>query len=235
MPDHPLLDDVSDGGGMGAGRRLPLSGAVLAGGLSTRMGTDKALLPLRPGDPPLAAVVLSRLARVATEVFVVAPERPGYDALGARLVPDAHPGAAALGGIATALEAAAHEHCLVVACDLPFLNPRLLRWLADRPRDYDVLIPRLPGESRQGRGAVFQTLHAVYGKGCLPAIRRRLDEGDLRVVGFFDEVRVRPVDEGEVRALDPELRSFFNANTPEAAAEARRLLDAGAHPDPSAA
>jgi molybdopterin-guanine dinucleotide biosynthesis protein A len=206
--------------------RPPLSAAVLAGGLSTRMGTDKALLPLRPGDPPLGALVVQRLRAVAGDVFVVTPDRPGYDALGARLVPDAYPGAAALGGIATALEAATHGHCLVVACDLPFLNPRLLRWLADQPRDYDVLIPRLPGESRQGRGAVFQTLHAVYGKGCLPAIRRRLAEADLRVVGFFDEVLVREVTVDEVRSLDPELRSFFNANTPEAAAEARRLLDA---------
>lgn len=211
---------------MATGEQSPLSAAVLAGGLSTRMGTDKALLPLRPGDPPLGALVVQRLRHVASDVFVVTPDRPGYDALGARLVPDAYPGAAALGGIATALEAATYGHCLVVACDLPFLNPRLLRWLADQPRDYDVLIPRLPGESRQGRGAVFQTLHAVYGEGCLPAIRRRLAEDNLRVVGFFEEVLVREVTVDEIRPLDPELRSFFNANTPEAAAAARRLLDA---------
>ena len=210
---------------MGGVDRVPISGAVLAGGLSTRMGTDKALLPLRPGDPPLAAVVVERLRSAVSDVVLIAPERPGYDALGAPVVPDRYPGAAALGGIATALEAVTHEHCLVVACDLPFLNPRLLRWLAASAAGWDVVIPRLPGESRQGRGAVYQTLHAVYGKGCLPAIRGRLASGDLRVVGFFDEVRVREVDESEVRALDPDLRSFFNANTPQAADEARRLLD----------
>ena len=203
-----------------------LSGAVLAGGLSRRMGTDKALLPLRPGDPPLAVIVVERLRSVGSDVFLVTPARPGYEALGAPLVPDAHPGAAALGGIATALAAATHDHCLVVACDLPFLNVELLRWMAAQPRDYDVLIPRLPGASRQGGGLVYQTLHAIYGKACLPAINRRLAAGDLRVVGFFDEVRVRDVSEAEVRALDPDLRSFFNANTPEAAEEARRILAA---------
>ena len=201
-----------------------LSGAVLAGGLSRRMGTDKALLPLRPGDPPLAAVVVERLRQIAGEVFVVTPTRPGYEALGAPLVPDAYPGAAALGGIATALEAASHDHCIVVACDLPFLSTALLGWMAAQPRDYDVLIPRLPGASRQGGGLVYQTLHAIYGKTCLPAIKRRLATGDLRVVGFFEEVRVREVSESEVRAVDPELRSFFNANTPDAADEARRIL-----------
>ena len=158
------------------------------------------------------------------------PFRPdellGYDALGASLVTDAYPGAAALGGLATALEAAAHEHCVVVACDLPFLSPRLLRWLADQPRDYDVLIPRLTGERRQGSGFIFQTLHAIYGKSCLPAIERQLRAGNRQVIAFFPDVTVRTIELDQIQTLDPSHRSFFNANTPEAAAEARRLLDA---------
>jgi molybdopterin-guanine dinucleotide biosynthesis protein A len=203
----------------------PLSAAVLAGGQSRRMGTDKALLPLRPGDPPLAQVVLDRVRAVASEATIVAAERPAYARFGVPVVPDRFPGAGTLGGIATALAAASHEHCLVVACDMPFLNPALLRWLAGLPRDYDALVPRLPGESRQGGDFVFQTLHAIYARSCLPAIERRLGDGQLRVVGFFEEVRVRVAGEREVRALDPDLRSFFNANTPEAAAEARRWLE----------
>jgi molybdopterin-guanine dinucleotide biosynthesis protein A len=95
--------------------------------------------------------------------------------------------------------------------------------MANQPRDYDVLIPYLPGESRQGRGFIYQTLHAIYGKGCLPAIERRLAAGRKQVIGFFDDVRVRPIDEATVRTFDPELRSFFNANTPEALAAARAM------------
>jgi molybdenum cofactor guanylyltransferase len=208
-----------------AARLEPLSAAVLAGGQSRRMGTDKALLPLRPGDPPLAQVVLDRVRAVAAEVMIVAAERPAYARFGVPVVPDRYPGTGTLGGIATALAAASHDYCLVVACDMPFLNPALLRWLAGLPRDYDALVPRLPGESRQGGAFVFQTLHAIYARSCLPAIERRLGAGHLRVVGFFEDVRVRAVEEREVRALDPDLRSFFNANTPEAAAEARRWLE----------
>ena len=189
------------------------------------MGTDKALLPLRPGDPPLARVVIDRVRGVAQEIFLVSPDRPGYAALGVPVVQDRFDEGGTLGGIATALAAATHEHCLVVACDLPFLSVPLLSWLAARPRDYDVLIPRLPGESRQGGELVFQTLHAIYARTCLPAIERHLAAGRRQVIGFFSEVRIEAVDLDAVRALDPELRSFFNANTPEAAAEARRLLD----------
>lgn len=188
------------------------------------MGTDKALLPLREGDPPLLRIVLDRLALVASDVFVVATDRPEYGRFGVPVVPDRFVEAGTLGGIATALAAAKHERCLVVACDLPFLCVPLLRWMVDQPGDEDVLIPRLPGESRQGSDFVFQTLHAVYARACLPAIEERLGAGRRQVIGFFADVRVRTVELDVVRGFDPELRSFFNANTPEAADEARRLL-----------
>jgi len=188
------------------------------------MGRDKALLPLRPGDPPLAATVIGQARLVAEEVFVVARERPAYEVFGVPVVPDLETDAGTLGGIATALEAATNDHCLVLACDLPFLNPDLLRWMADQPRDYDALVPRVPGESRQGSDFVFQTLHAIYGKGCLPIIQQRLSEGRRQIVGFFDAVRLRPIEADVIAGMDPDFRSFFNANTPDAADEARHLL-----------
>lgn len=206
------------------GTRVPLSAAVLAGGRSTRMGRDKALLPLAPGLPPMLAMVIDRLRAVADEVLIVSEPRPGYEAFGAPVVADRFPAAAALGGVATALLHARHEHCLVVACDMPFLNPDLMAWMAALERNYDVLAPRLAGESRQGGKLVFQTLHAIYGRACLEPIEASIAAGDLRVVSFFDRVRVRAIDEAEIRRLDPDLASFFNANTPEAVARAQALL-----------
>jgi molybdenum cofactor guanylyltransferase len=197
--------------------RAPLGAAVLAGGQSRRMGTDKALLPLVAGGPPMLVVVLERLSAVADETIVVADDRARYAELGARVVPDLSRQVGALGGIQAAIAWSAHEHCLVVACDMPFLSLPLLRRMADEPRDYDVLVPLIPGESRQrDDGLVFQTLHAIYSKRCLPFIEKRIAEGRKQVVGFFDEVRVRTLDVAEISRWDPDLRSFFNANTPEA-------------------
>jgi molybdopterin-guanine dinucleotide biosynthesis protein A len=204
--------------------RAPLGAAVLAGGQSRRMGTDKALLPLVPGGQPMLGVVLERLSAVADEMIVVADEQARYAALGVRVVPDLSRQVGALGGIQAAIAWSAHEHCLVVACDMPFLSLPLLRRMADEPRDYDVLVPLIPGESRQrDDGLVYQTLHAIYSKRCLPFIEKRIAEGRKQVVGFFDDVRVRTLDVAEITRWDPDLWSFFNANTPEAMLVAARV------------
>jgi molybdopterin-guanine dinucleotide biosynthesis protein A len=176
--------------------------------------------------------VLDQVTRFADDVLLVASNRPAYARFGVPIVPDLHPGTGVLGAIASALAAARHAHCLVVACDLPFLNPALLRWMVEQPRDYDVLVPRLPGRSRQGDGWVYQTLHAIYGKGCQAAINERLAEDRLQVIGFFPAVIVRPIGPDVIERLDPTGHAFFNANEPAAAAAARRLIEQGTNPGP---
>src|SRR5215203_5955861 len=194
-----------------------LSAAALAGGQSRRMGTDKALLPLMAGERPMLSLVLERLSGISDDVFVVANDRARYEALGTRVVPDLHPDVGALGGIQAAITSSAHDHCLVVACDMPFLSVPLLCRMANEPRDYDVLVPLIPGDSKQRiDGLVFETLHAIYSKRCLPFIERRIAEGNNRVVGFFEDVHVRTLDAEKIARWDPSFRSFFNANTPEA-------------------
>ena len=177
----------------------------------------------------MLGVVLERLSAVSDDVFVVANDQARYAALAARVVPDLHRDVGALGGIQAAITSSAHEHCLVVACDMPFLSLPLLRRMADEPRNYDVLVPLIPGESRQrGDGLVFQTLHAIYSKRCLPFIEKRIAEGNKQVVGFFEDVQVRTLDVAEIARWDPGLQSFFNANTPEAlrvAAEVSALTE----------
>jgi molybdopterin-guanine dinucleotide biosynthesis protein A len=136
-----------------------------------------------------------------------------------------------LAGIHAALSQAKYDHCLVVACDMPFLSPGLLARMARERRDFDVLVPQLAGQSRQGTpGLVYQTLHAIYARSALPAIAVRWGEGKRQVVSFFPDVRVRTLDQDEIERWDPELRSFFNANTPELLAEARVLRGGGEQP-----
>jgi molybdenum cofactor guanylyltransferase len=202
----------------------PLSAAALAGGQSRRMGSDKALLPLIAGGQPMLGLVLEQLAYVADDMLIVANEQERYASFGARVVSDLRPQVGALGGIHAAITSSAHEHCLVVACDMPFLSLPLLRRMAREPRNYDVLVPVIPGSSRQrGDGLVFQTLHAIYSKRCLPFIETRIAEGKKQVVGFFEDVRVRTLDLTEIVRWDPELRSFFNANTPDALLAAAQI------------
>jgi molybdopterin-guanine dinucleotide biosynthesis protein A len=200
---------------------MRLTAAVLAGGRSRRMGTDKALIRLDPSGPTLLERVLELVGAVADDRVVIATDRPHYAAFGVPVEPDHYPDAAALGGIATALEVAAGSPCLVVPCDLPFLNVPLLSHLRARAAAADVVVPTARGESRQRGGVIFQTLHAIYGPACLPPVRAQLARGERQIVRFFDDIRVATVDEEVVRRFDPDLWTFFNVNTPEALSLAR--------------
>jgi molybdopterin-guanine dinucleotide biosynthesis protein A len=189
---------------MGNATTPAISVAVLAGGQSRRMGQDKAWLPV--GGRPVVERVIERVAPLSDDLLLIAYADDAYRHLSARLVGDVYPGKGPLGGIYTALQAARYDHCLVVACDMPFLDAGLLRYLAGLVPGYDVVIPRVE--------EFPETLHAVYGKRCLEPIQRRLLADQLRIVGFFDEVRVRYVERDDVAHFDPEFRSFMNMNTP---------------------
>lgn len=200
-----------------------ISVAILAGGQSRRMGQDKALL--RVGTRSLLEIVAERVRPIGTELFVVASSRSEYEALGFRVVPDLRPGSGSLGGIYTGLSVARSERCLVVGCDMPFLNRPLLDYMCQLPLDYDVLVPALGGErSVQGGDRTYETLHAIYARTALPAIERRIEAGAFKIADLIGDVRAREIDEVAVRRFDPELRSFFNANTPDDFAFVEQIL-----------
>lgn len=203
-----------------------ISVAILAGGQSRRMGRDKALL--RVGSSTLLEIVAERVKPLGTELFVVASARAAYEELGFRVVPDLCPGSGSLGGIYTALTASRSDRCLVVGCDMPFLNRTLLHYMCSLPFDYDVLVPVLGGErSDQGRERTFETLHAIYARTALPTIERRVRAGTFKIADLLGDVRTREITEATVRRFDPELRSFFNANTPDDFALVEQILEHG--------
>lgn len=189
-----------------------LSAAVLAGGQSQRMGTDKALL--RAGTMTLLERTIRTLTTIFDDVFVVG-RRPGYGEYGVPVVADDYSGAGTLGGIATALRRAAHERVCVVACDMPLLSARLLEAMAMIDTDADVIVPvRQAVHPRQGLDVTLEPLHAIYARTCIGPIERRIHVGDLRAVGFYEDVRVHMLDETWLRSIDPELASLINTNTP---------------------
>ena len=188
---------------------------VLAGGKGSRLGgVDKALLEI--GGRRTIDRVLAALDGLATEAVAVVNEDRLADVTGVRRIADPAPHAGVLPAVHAALDAAREPLCLLVACDMPFLQPALLRRLVELAEGYDVVIPHVEGQP--------QPMHAVYRREpCRAAVADSLARGRRRMIAFLDAVRVRTLSEDEVRSVDPDLRSFFNVNTPEDLERARTL------------
>ena len=177
--------------------------------MSRRLGRNKAVEKI--GGESLIERVVGRLSQVSSETIVVVAEESRAEALDlppwVRTAADIYPGSGSLGGIFTGLSAAKGDYGIVVACDMPFLNTDLLRFMLDIASDYDVVVPRLNGRP--------EPLHAIYSKICLEPIEQRLKRNDLKIALFFEEVRVAYVEEEDVDLMDPHHLSFFNVNTQE--------------------
>ena len=187
--------------------------AILAGGRSSRMGTNKALIPL--AGKRIIEHVLERVTGLGERIFIISNSPGEYEFLGLPIYPDVFPGMGSLAGIHAALTAAGSEHTLIVACDMPFLNRALLEHLISLATGFDAVVPRSRG--------IAEGLHAVYSKACIAPIERHLRAGDRRVISFHPDVHLRYVDDDELDLFDPERLSFFNVNTPENLALARKL------------
>ena len=186
-----------------------VTGIILAGGLSRRLGRDKAVEPIN--GQPLIGRVMDTLSGIADELVVVVntPQRgrelPLPDSAVAAV--DIYPNAGSLGGIFTGLSAASNQWGIVTACDMPFLNIDLLSNLLSFRESHDAVVPVLDHRP--------EPTHAAYSKVCLAAIEARLEAGDLKIARFFDDVRVKYVSQQRVEEIDPGRLSFFNVNTEE--------------------
>ena len=191
------------------------SGAVLAGGQSRRFGEDKAHAIL--AGKPLVSHVVETLQALFEDVLIVANEPVAYEHFDVTVVSDIVRGAGSLGGLLTALVHAKADRCFVVACDMPFLNPNLIRRMLGRCKGMDVVVPSVEGD--------LQPLHAIYSKRCIGHIQERIGEGEFRIFDFYPEVLTLHLDERFCREVDPENRSFANINTPEELTRAQRWIE----------
>ncbi|MBI4593711.1 MAG: molybdenum cofactor guanylyltransferase [Candidatus Rokubacteria bacterium] len=193
---------------------MKVSGVIQAGGRSTRMGGEpKALMDL--GGRRIIERVVAAVAPVVDEVLVVTNTPDLYRYLGLPMVPDVYPDGGSLGGIYSGLRAAAGDIAFTVACDMPFLRTDVARLVVELASRADVVIPRV--------GDQLETMHAAYGKHCLGPMEDRLGAGQLKIVGFFDKVRVMEIPEGDVARLADPAVVFMNVNTPAELERARAL------------
>lgn len=184
-----------------------LAVAVLAGGASRRFGADKALVRLCPDGPTLIELVVTAGRNLTADTFVVGHERYAPYLSDVRIVPDNRPGEGPLAGIHAALRSTSAQRVLVLACDMPCLSMPLLRWMAAIETIADVMISR----TVDGR---WQPMPAIYHQSAMGAIEEALTAGNRSVASIFPGVTVLEIGEPELRALDPELLSFFSLNHP---------------------
>ena len=185
-----------------------LAVAIVAGGTGRRMGgVHKALIEV--DGVAIIERQLAVLRQIASDIVVAANDSEPFAGLGVPVIPDRAEGAGPIAGILAALMWSPAGRVLCVACDMPFLDPGVLRLIASRASaDVDIAAPRI--DSRP------QPLCAVYSRRCAPVVSRRLGEVKLRVSDLLTEsgVRVAWIDDAEIRTIDPRLSCFINVNTP---------------------
>jgi len=181
-----------------------ITGIILVGGKSRRMGRDKAFLELE--GRPMVERVLDLFKRNFGEVLLVGDRAERFDGQGLTVIPDVYPGSA-LGGLYSGLLAAKTGHVFVASCDLAYPDAVLLRHLCSLKDGFDAVVPL----TRAG----YEPLFAVYAKTCLGPMRTQLESGDFCAYAYFPQLCIRFVESPEIEAIVPEGQAFKNINTPE--------------------
>ena len=179
-----------------------VTGAILTGGKSSRLGRDKALLPL--GGKPLAAHMHTLLADLFSKVILIGHSRPELEDMGLTSVPDLIPGRGVLGGIYTALHVCKTPYAFIVAADMPFLTPSVISGVAVYRHKADAVIPIGP------KG--MEPLCAVYSKACTGTIVKSIERNALKILEALDGLKILSPEIGQ---KDSEPDPFININHPE--------------------
>ena len=180
-----------------------MNASILVGGKSSRMGSNKAFLELK--GKTFIELQIELLREMFDEIFISANTSSEYEYLNLPIFKDVYPGKGPLGGIYTSLINSSSLHTFMLACDMPFVGPELIKHLKDLTKEYDVVIPK----SEKG----LEPLHAFYSKKCIDPIKRSLDENNLRIISFFPHVKVKIVELDSMASSDRFKNSIKNLNT----------------------
>ena len=192
-----------------------MTGVILTGGKSSRMGQDKALVHV--GGVPVYSRIVDVFELLFDEILIITDRQGRHADIGYREVTDIIPDCGPLGGIYTGLHYAKSDQIFVASCDLPFINSSVIEIFMAEAGNYDIVVPDIDGR--------LHPLHATYSKRCAPYIRKWLDNGLFNITKFINDVEglsVRKIQMPELITKDPELRSLFNMNTQEDWLEANK-------------
>jgi molybdopterin-guanine dinucleotide biosynthesis protein A len=199
-----------------------VTGILLAGGKSRRMGRDKRHLSV--GDRTLLERSLSALSTVFREIFVVIAQDGPTLEIAAPVLRDLVPDCGSLGGLYTGLKHSHTSYVFAVACDMPFLEPRVIRRFLRAKDEWDIVMAK-----QQRR---LHPMHALYSQKCLPVMEEMIRTRDLKIQGMVahPSLRVRIVEGADLRAIDPDGHGLMNVNTPADLESARELEKRGIDP-----
>jgi len=184
---------------------LPVTGLILSGGKSKRMGRPKAFLPFE-GSTVIGHIV-HEIKDLFNEIFIVANEVESFEDLGVDVVKDILPHRGPLGGILSGLMTSSNHYAFVMACDMPLIDKRLVRELVSRRQDNDVVVLSHPHG--------IEPLFGVYSKNCIKPLEESLFAGNLSVQDFLSGLKAGIYEWLPERQDAEALPPFFNINTPQ--------------------
>ena len=169
------------------------------------MGLNKAFLQI--GQKTIIEGTAELFNQMFEQVILVTKDPLDYSHLNLEIAVDLFPKGGALIGIYTGLFYASRSSCFIAACDMPFLNPAVIDYMAGLGKNYDVVIPSLEDG--------YHPIHALYSRRCINYIENLIRKKNYKITDFFQKVRVREVTPTELKPLNPAMDSFLNINTPE--------------------
>jgi|SRR5690625_1346684 len=188
-------------------------GVVLSGGQSTRMGTNKSLLPI-DGKEAISHIV-DELIQCTDDIIIIANEEQPYKFLNKQIFADRFPNRGPLAGLESAMYHYEAHIYYVAACDMPFVSCKVYRFLAEQLEGYDAVIPIYEGREHP--------LAGVYRRSVLPHVQEQIKKNRLRMNSFHDLVKVKYVESFATIADDVLRKHFFNMNNPKQYETAKRL------------
>tara|TARA_B100000029_G_scaffold235772_1_gene232903 strand:+ start:7514 stop:8122 length:609 start_codon:yes stop_codon:yes gene_type:complete len=185
-----------------------LSGIILAGGMSRRLGRNKAIENI--ANKPLLSIVCDAIKPFVNELIIVVNNKQRQKELSflknTKFTIDKYNNSGSLGGIYTGLLKANNEKAIIVACDMPFISPSIISLMISKIKSsIDIIIPETEGFKH--------STHAIYSKSCIKIIKKNLDDNNLKISNIFNMCKTKIISEKEIYDTEPNTASFFNINT----------------------
>lgn len=192
---------------------MDICAVILCGGQSTRMGTNKSLLEIN--NQKVIDILVEELKQITDSTILIANDKAPYEYLNLPIYKDRYLDSGPLAGIEAAMHHVESKSYLFAACDMPFINKDIYKYLFQFLGDVDAVVPKYEGR--------VHPLASIYQRTCLPIIQEKLEEGDFRVRSFYDEINIKYVEDFDSFDSFDVKKHFFNMNNPTQYKEAKDL------------